>query len=599
MARFWRFAPHDTAIVGRLAQDLQCSPLLARVLAARGQTTRDLALAFLRTELSDLHEPSLLPGVADAAEQITNALEAGRQITIYGDYDVDGVTATSILWHCLSLAGGKVDYYIPSRLEEGYGLNCDAIRTLHEEDPDRLVITVDCGIASVKEAALARELGLDLIITDHHNFAEELPTANVLVHPRLPDTDCPFTDLCGAGVAFKLAWAVCQRLGDGTKASPKMRQFLISAVGLAALGTVADLVPLHGENRIIVSYGLQVLSTSQGPGLDALMQVAKLTENKELSSEDIGFSLAPRLNAAGRLGQARLAVELLTTNNEQRAISLANHIDQLNQNRQTVERRIFKQAKELVAENEGWDEHVALVLVHPEWHPGVIGIVASRVAERFERPTVLIALNEEEQLGQGSGRSFADFDLHAGLAACAEHLVTFGGHRAAAGVRVTADNIDAFRDALNAYTKEHHQPTSRDVEQKVDAEISFGELTHGAVKDLDRLGPFGMQNRRPVFSATHVELVEPPRKMGGGERHLSLRVRQSGKVFRAVAFGKADWADEMEATTGPFALCFEASINRFRGYENVELRLIDWRPASELNDNASPVGQLKTATPAG
>ncbi len=581
MARSWRFAPHDTAVVSRLARELQCSPLLARVLAARGHATREDALRFLRTELTDLHEPSLLPGVTAAAELITIALEAGRRITIYGDYDVDGVTATSILWHCLTLAGGKVDYYIPSRLEEGYGLNCDAIRTLHEEDPQRLVVTVDCGIASVKEAALARELGLDLIITDHHNFAEELPPANVLVHPRLPDTDCPFIDLCGAGVAFKLAWAVCQRLGDGEKASPRMRQFLISAVGLAALGTVADLVPLHGENRIIVSYGLQVLQKSQGPGLDALMQVAKLSENKQLASEDIGFSIAPRLNAAGRLGQARLAVELLTTDNEQRAIGLANHIDQLNQSRQTVERRIFKQAKELVAANAGWNEHAVLVLAHSEWHAGVIGIVASRIAERFERPTVLIALNEDEQLGQGSGRSYADFDLHAGLSACAKHLVSYGGHKAAAGLRVTADNIEAFRDALNAFAKEHHQPTSRELEQKVDAEISFVELTHGAVTDLDRLGPFGMQNRRPVFAATHVELVEPPQKMGGGERHLSLRVRQAGKVFRAVAFGKADWADEMAAVNGPLSLCFQASINRFRGYENVELRLIDWKPANE------------------
>ncbi len=599
MARSWRFAPHDTAIVNRLARDLQCTPLLARVLAARGQATREDALGFLRTELADLHEPSLLPGVTQAAELITNALEAGRRITIYGDYDVDGVTATSILWHCLSLAGGKVDYYIPSRLEEGYGLNCDAIRTLHEEDPDRLVVTVDCGIASVQEAALARELGLDLIITDHHNFAEELPAAIVLVHPRLPDTDCPFTDLCGAGVAFKLAWAICQRLGDGTKASPHMRQFLISAVGLAALGTVADLVPLHGENRIIVSYGLQVLQKSRGPGLDALMQVAKLSENKQLSAEDIGFSMAPRLNAAGRLGQARLAVELLTTDNAQRAISLASHIDQLNQSRQKVERKIFKQAKELVAEHEGWDEHPILVLAHTEWHPGVIGIVASRIAERFERPTLLIAMNDEDQLGQGSGRSFADFDLHAALSACAKHLVSFGGHKAAAGLRVSTVNIEAFRDALIAFTQEQRQPTARQLEQKVDAEISFVELTHPAVTDLDRLGPFGMQNRRPVFAATRVELVEPPQKMGGGERHLSLRVRQAGKVFRAVAFGQADWADEMAEVDGPLDLCFQASINRFRGYENVELRLIDWKPSKDLNGNASTAGPLKTATPAG
>ncbi len=577
MAKSWRFAPHDTAVVGRLSRELNCSPLLALVLAARGYATGEAARGFLKADIGDLHAPSLLPGVDEAAERIVAAIKAGRQITIYGDYDVDGVTATSILWHCIKLAGGRVDYYIPSRLEEGYGLNCDALRSLHEEDPQRVVVTVDCGIASVEEAALAGELGLELIVTDHHNFAADLPPASVLVHPRLPGGECPFTDLCGAGVAFKLAWAVCQQLGDGNKASPPMREFLISAVGLAALGTVADVVPLHGENRILVSYGLQVLQKTQGPGLEALKKIAGMTDKARLTAEDIAFGLSPRLNAAGRLGQARLAVELLTTDNHQRAVGLVDYVDQLNKSRQTVERRILKQAKEQVAENDSWDAQEALVLAHEDWHPGVIGIVASRIAEHFERPAVLIALNQEEGLGHGSGRSFADFDLHAGLTACAGHLETYGGHRAAAGLRVKIGRIDDFRDTLVAYTREHHQPTDRDVELKVDTEISLSDLTPKAVHELERLGPFGAQNRRPVFSATGVQLVEPPKKMGGGDRHLSVRVRQSGRVFRAVAFGKADWAEPMAAADGPLSLCFEASINTFGGYERVELRLIDWQ----------------------
>ncbi len=592
MAKSWRFALHDTAVVGRLARELNCSPLLALVLAARGNATGEAARAFLKADIGDLHAPSLLPGVDEAAARIIAAIQAGRQITIYGDYDVDGVTATSILWHCIKLAGGRVDYYIPSRLEEGYGLNCDALRSLHDDDPQRVVVTVDCGITSVDEAALARELGLELIITDHHNLAAELPNATVLVHPRLPGGDspgseCPFTDLCGAGVAFKLAWAVCQLLGEGGKASPQMREFLISAVGLAALGTVADVVPLHGENRIIVSYGLQVLQKTQGPGLEALKKIAGMTDKTRLTAEDIAFGLSPRLNAAGRLGQARLAVELLTTDNHQRAVGLVDYVDQLNKSRQTVERRILKQAKELVAESEGWDAQEALVLAHEDWHPGVIGIVASRIAEHFERPTVLIALNQEEGLGHGSGRSFADFDLHAGLTACADHLETYGGHRAAAGLRVKIGRIDDFRDTLVAYTREHHQPTARDVELKVDTEISLSDLTPRAVHELERLGPFGAQNRRPVFSATGVQLVEPPKKMGGGDRHLSVRVRQSGRVFRAVAFGKADWAEPMATADGPLSLCFEASINTFGGYERVELRLIDWQaPQSDPQPTA-------------
>jgi len=584
MAKLWRFAPHDTVLVSRLSRELGCSPLLALVLAARGYPRGEEAGAFLKADVQDLHDPSLLPGVEEAAERIVAAIKAGRRITIYGDYDVDGVTATSILWHCIKLAGGTVDYYTPSRLEEGYGLNCDALRSLHEEDPRRLVVTVDCGIASIVEAQLARELGLELIVTDHHNFAADLPEANLLVHPRLPGSTCPFTDLCGAGVAFKLAWAVCQKLGDGKKASPHMREFLISAVGLAALGTVADVVPLHGENRILVTYGLQVLQKAQGPGLDALKKIAGLGDKPRLVAEDIAFSLSPRLNAAGRLGQARLAVELLTTDNSQRAVGL-------NKNRQTVERRIFRQAKELIA-NDGWGEQEALVLGHAEWHPGVIGIVASRVAEQYERPSLLIALNEADGVGQGSGRSFADFDLHAGLTACAAHLESFGGHRAAAGLRVKIERLNDFRDTFVAYTRENHRPTARDCELRVDAEIFLSDLTPRAVHELERLGPFGAQNPRPVFSATGVQLVEPPQTMGGGNRHLSVRVRQSGRVFRAVAFGKADWAEPMNAAGGPLSLCFEANINSFGGYERVELKLIDWKSANaEQNADTSSLAR--------
>jgi len=583
MARNWRFPPHDSALIAQLTRELSCTPLLAQVLLARGLRTGEQSREFLRAQIGDLHDPSLLPGVDQAADQVVAALEAKRRITIYGDYDVDGVTATSILWHCLKLAGAEVDYYIPSRLDEGYGLNLEAIRTLHDEDPQRLVITVDCGIASVEEAALAKELGLELVITDHHNFADELPAAT-LVHPRLPGTECPFTDLCGAGVAFKLAWAISQRLGNGQKASPKMRQFLIDSVGLAAIGTIADIVPLHGENRILVKFGLDVLGKSRGIGLEALWRVADKADNGQVTSEDIGYAIAPRINAAGRLGQARLAVELLTTSNEQRALQLAEYVDQLNKQRQTVERKIFKQARELVDEHDNWLEQPVLVLAHEEWHPGVIGIVASRVAEHFERPTILLALHPEDKTAGGSGRSFAGYDLYSALAACSDHLLTFGGHAAAAGVRLPIENIDAFRESLCHHAAEVHEPTEQDLDLPIDAEIRLDDLTHRAVTELDRLGPFGCANERPRFASTGVQLVEAPRRMGGGDRHLMLRLRQTersggGKVFRAVAFGRGDWADEIAAVNGPLSISYSAAINEFRGYQNVELQLIDWQPA--------------------
>lgn len=576
MPKTWRFAPHDESLVGRLSRELRIAPLTARVLVGRGYQSPDKARSFLHAPLADLHEPETLPGAAEAADRIVAAVKAGRRVTIYGDYDVDGVTATSLLWYCLKLAGANVDYYIPCRFEEGYGLNADALRELHEADPNRMVVTVDCGIASVEEAALASQFGLELIVTDHHRPAETLPEAAGVVHPRLPGTDYPFPDLCGAGVAFKLAWAICQRLGDGTRATPRMREFLKSAVGLAAVGTVADVVPLTGENRILVRYGLGSLAQRSTLGLEALKKIAGLDGQKTLDSEDIGFALAPRINAAGRLGQARLAVELLTTENKERAVALADYLNQLNDNRKKVERRIFRKAKEMVAEN-GWDEAPALVLAHPEWHPGVVGIVANRVAEHFEKPTVLIALDKSSGLGQGSGRSFADFNLHAGLAACAEHLEAYGGHHAAAGLKIDADRIDAFREALCAHVGANHEVADHHREYHIDAEVALSEVTRRAVLELDRLGPFGAGNDRPVFAATDVELAQPPRKMGEGDRHLDLRVCQFGTTLRAVAFGRGEWADEIAAADGPVSIGFAPCINRFRGQENVELRLIDWQ----------------------
>ncbi|MGE3315093.1 MAG: single-stranded-DNA-specific exonuclease RecJ [Planctomycetaceae bacterium] len=590
MPRNWRFQPHDESQVRQLSRDLKISPLTAQVLISRGFTAKEGAVGFLQPQLNDLLEPDLLPGLADAADRIVTAVRDKRRITIYGDYDVDGVTATSILWHCLQLAGATVDYYIPSRLEEGYGINCDAIRQLHQEDPKRLLVSVDCGITSVKEAALARELGLDLLITDHHTMCETLPDAVGLVHPRLPGSDYPFPHLCGAGVAFKLAWGICQRLGDGRKASPQMREFLKSAVGLAAIGTVADVVPLLGENRIIVRYGLATLLERSTPGLKALLKVAGLSSNKTLDAEDIGFGIAPRINAAGRLGQARLAVELLTTDNTARAEALAEYLDQLNKNRRTVERRMLKQAKEIVAANPEWESHGALVIANEEWHPGVIGIVANRVAEHFQKPTILIAMESQSMIGQGSGRTFAGFDLHAALAACAEHLQSFGGHQAAAGLKIAAGCIDAFRLAFaGAVTQRNSEGGPRDDGAlEIDAEVRLADVTHRAVNELNKLGPFGEQNRKPVFAATRVELVEPPRKMGEGDRHLSLKVKQYGTVLRAVAFGRGEWADEIAAARGPLSISFAPGINHFRGQENVELQLVDWI-AESARDGVSNV----------
>ncbi|HUQ71375.1 MAG TPA: single-stranded-DNA-specific exonuclease RecJ [Planctomycetaceae bacterium] len=580
MARVWKIAPHDAGNVSELCRALRISPLLAQVLLARGTGSPQAAMGFLAKKLGDLHDPELLPGVPAAADRIVAAVQSGRRITIYGDYDVDGVTATSLLWHCLQLAGGKVDYYIPSRLDEGYGLNCEALQQLHAEDPTRLVVSVDCGITSVREAELCRSIGLELIITDHHQFADALPDAAVLVHPRLPG-GYPFGDLCGVGVAFKLAWAVCARLGDGKKASPRMREFLLSAIGLAAIGTIADVVPLIGENRVIVHYGLSSLRERCNPGLKALLAVAGLTESPEIQAEDIAFTVAPRINAAGRLGQARLAVELLTTDQLDRADALARYLDELNKNRQTVERKMLKQAKELVEERIEWQSHATLVLSHPEWHAGVIGIVAARVADHFRKPAVLIALDERQSVGQGSGRSIAGYNLHAGLSACRDWLISFGGHHAAAGLKIDPSRIDEFRIEFARVAGEQFTTAAAAAahDLAIDAEVRLADVTRGAVIELDKLGPFGAENRRPVFAASGVDLAGSPKKMGEGERHLSLMVRHFGVTMRGVAFGKGEWADELAQHAGPIDICFQPKINRFRGQEKVEFQLLDWQPS--------------------
>lgn len=575
MHRTWRIATFDRAYVKDLCVRLNITPLVAQVLVARGHQEVESAESYLAKKLASLHDPEMLPGVAQAADRIVAAINSKRRITIYGDYDVDGVTATSLLWHCLQLCGAKVDYYIPSRLEEGYGLNCDAIRQLHSEDPNLLLVSVDCGISSCAEAALAKELGLELIITDHHTFAESFPDAAVLVHPRLPG-EYPFGELCGVGVAFKLAWAICARMGDGKKATPRMREFLLSAIGLTAIGTIADVVPLVNENRVLVHFGLASLLDRSNPGLKELLRVSKVLEKGALQAEDIAFAVAPRINAAGRMGQARLAVELLTTSDGERAVALAKYLDGLNKDRQSVERKILKQAKELVEENAAWADHRALVLSHHEWHPGVIGIVANRVAEHFQRPTIMIAMTGLEGLAQGSGRSFAGFNLYNGLAACQEHLEGFGGHHAAAGLKIRPASIDAFREAFVQHVGANHDVAPGATDLHVDTEVQLSDLTIRSVTEIEKLGPFGAENRRPVFIATNVELVNPPKKMGEGERHLSIFVRQFNTRMRGIAFGKGEWAEELVAHNGPISICFQPTINRFQGRESVEFHLIDW-----------------------
>lgn len=581
MGKHWRIQPHDSARVEQLERRTGVPPVVAQLLVARGVENPDQVREFLDAKMSGIRDPELLPGIVEASERIFAAIEAKRRIIIYGDYDADGMTGSAILYNCLRVLGGNVGYHIPNRLDEGYGLNSDSLRKL-ARDGAELVVSVDCGIGSVQEAEVARQVGLELIITDHHEFGEQLPNAAAIVHPRLPGGDYPFAGLCGAGVAFKLSWALCQKSSGAKRVSERLRNFLLSAIGLAALGTVADVVPLLDENRLIVRHGLKSLLHRPGLGIQELMRLTKLDEKRMLSSEDIAFTLAPRLNAAGRLGQAQLGVELLTTDSRERATALAEYIHELNKSRDTLERSIYLAAMKQAKEEFDPQNDAALVLAGQGWHAGVIGIVAGRLAEKFNLPVVIIALDKTGvKPGTGSARSASGFNLHQGLAQCSEQLLKHGGHAAAAGLKIEESKVDQFRAEFCEYVAGEISTEARVAEVKIDAEAPLSQLTVRTVDQIEQLSPFGQSNPRPILCTSGVELVGPPKKMGGGERHLSMRLQQNGIKLRAIAFGQAEWSEPLQESEGPIDIAFRPVINEFRGFRNVELHLVDWRASKQ------------------
>jgi len=573
VTKTWRLLPHDPDATGRLAASMNVAPVIAQLLHNRGIREPEAARRFLDAPLAGLHRPNMLPGAEAAADRLWAATQAKRKITVYGDYDVDGVTGVAILMQALAHLGADVNFYVPHRLEEGYGLNVDALRQLAAAGT-HLVVTVDCGITSGLEADEARSLGVELIVTDHHEFKESLPAADVLVHPRLPGGEYPFGGLSGAGVAFKVAWLLCQKACGSEKVTERLRKFLLDAVALAALGLVADVVPLHDENRIYVRHGLHRLRHAPTPGLKALLNAAKLSERSTLRAEDIAFRLAPRLNAAGRLGCARLVVDLLTTPSEQRATDLAEFLESQNSQRQQLERKIVAQARQLV-ETDPRHDGPALVLAGDDWHPGVIGIVAGRLTDLFGRPALVIARNGE--MAVGSGRSIPGFPLHEALCACAEHLVSHGGHAAAAGFRLSPDRIDAFRERFCEYASGHFPGGPAPPELVLDAEVPLSVLTHGLLTAIDQLEPYGAHNPRPRFLAAELQVVGEPRRMGGGERHLSFRVRQGATNLRTIAWGMAERVESLMADGGRCSLAFTPRINEWNGFRKVELEVSDFQ----------------------
>lgn len=522
-------------------------PLVARVLAGRGLVGASAA-DFLKPSLLHLHDPSLMPDADRAAARILAAAHAREPIVIYGDYDVDGVTATSILFHTiLALAPAAViSTYVPHRASEGYGLNSDAIAQLARSGA-RLIISVDCGITAIEPARVARAMGVDLIITDHHNppaSDADLPDAYAIVHPRRPGSKYPYGELCGAGVAFKLAWRMATMAAGGARVTPSVRTLLVDLLALAALGVIADVVPLIGENRVIARHGLARIKSSALVGLAALVEASGLS-GESVNAEDVGFKLAPRLNACGRMGHARDAVELFTLATPERAAEIAAMLCAQNDARRRTERAIFEDAAAMAVEaGMTLPDRRAIVLANEGWHPGVVGIVCSRLVERYHRPAIL--LHRDAGVCSGSGRSIDAYSLHAGLEHCRDLLLSFGGHDMAAGLKISDANLPAFVEAFTAHANARIAPEDLVGTFEYDCEADLAEIDFESIGGLDCLSPCGRENPSVRLRLTGVRVLSPPECFGKENRHLSVRVGdRSGRTMRLVGWGWAQHRDRI------------------------------------------------------
>jgi len=557
--------PVDSAAAARLAAELGVHPVTAQVLLGRGLEDAEAARAFLHADVSGLHDPSLLRDLDAAVERVEAAIAGGRRVAIYGDYDVDGVCSTVVLTRVLRALGADVRPFIPHRVRDGYGLSADALDRLHEEGCG-LVVTVDNGITRAAEVARAQERGLEVVVTDHHEPAAVLPPCPV-VDPKRHDATYPFSGLAGCGVAFKLACALADRRGAGFART--FQAMLPDLLAVVAIGTVADVVPLLDENRILVRGGLKALAGTRHAGLRALLQVSRC-DGRALRGTDVGFRIGPRLNAAGRLDSAHLSLDLLLCEDAEEAARLARELDAGNRERQRIERRHAEEAY-AQAESQLADADIpAIVLAQEEWHPGVIGIVAARVAERFGRPAALIALDGAE--GKGSARSHGAVRLHEALAACAPHLITHGGHALAAGFTIAPAHVDAFRSSFVEAIRGQAGTAPR--ARTVDAELPVDAIHRSLVAEIGLLQPFGCANEEPIFCARRVRAAGRVRRVGSDQEHLVFYAAGERRSWRAVAFKQAD---EAELLKEPFDMAF--CLRPRDDAEGVELHVREIRRA--------------------
>jgi single-stranded-DNA-specific exonuclease len=563
----WSVAPSQPALSMTLAEELGRSPLLIQCLLNRGLSEPAKVREYLQPRLKNLADPLLVPNMATAVERLCLAREREERVVIFGDYDVDGVTSTALIVEVLRGLGWHVNHYLPRRLEEGYGLSRDGVENCLQRFPASLLVAVDCGSTAVETITWLRERGVDVIVLDHHQVSQPAPPALALVNPQLGDG---FRQLCSVGLAFKLAHALVKRgreLGMAAAQELDLRNWL----DLVALGTIADLVPLTGENRILVACGLERLNQTRRPGLLALREVAGA--QGRIGVYEVGFQLGPRLNAAGRLETAEQALHLLLAETLEEALPIAQALDACNRERQEIERSIFEQARGAVRARFNPERDYVIVEGQLLWHIGVVGIVASRVLREFYRPTLIVGGDAAEW--RGSGRSIEGFDLAAALRECDDLLLRHGGHAMAAGLSIHPDRLDELRTRLNDLARRTLVPELLQPTLRLDAEVTLAELTVAHLQELALLAPTGQQNPPVQLFARGLRVQRAPMRMGQAQRHAKFTATDGRSQIEVVCWN----IENNELPSGMFDLAFTPQLNEFNGRVSVQLKLLDWRPA--------------------
>ncbi len=551
--------------VKQISELMKCPEMIAEMLICKGITDPVEIDSFFNPSLDNVFDPFIFKDMKKAVERIIRAINKDEMITIYGDYDVDGTTSTALLYLGLKKVGAIVNYYIPHRMIDGYGLSLSGVDQI-KKNGAQVIISVDCGINAIEEVEQINSLGMDIIITDHHNPKEKLPEAYAIINPKLEECEYPFTALAGVGVAYKLLMAVYSKMEINSK------EFVDKYIDLVALGTIADIVPLTGENRIFASIGLERLVKKQNIGLTALINIAGLSE-KELNSSDIVFGLAPRINAAGRMGSAMRAVELLVATDEENSKELAQIIERENSLRQQIDQKTFQEACDIIEKKyKNLDETPIIVVSSDDWHPGVIGIVASKLVEKYYRPTIMITF--KDGIGSGSGRSISGFDLFEALSSVENYLETFGGHKYAAGLSILMEYVDVLENRLSSFVKEHITPEQLIPPLKIDTKLELYEINENLLEWLNKFAPFGPGNMRSTFYTEGVMVVGFPYNVG--KNHLKIKVVKDGCTLDLIGFNLGDFLPFLKK--GLFIdIAYSLEFNTWQGRTTIQGKLKDIR----------------------